>query len=138
MTGEVTDAGYVIHILNFPDTGLAKGPIDNLTGRVRFDVTYDALCFKPFRNEVLDTLALQCTSQGFFAEAGPFTLFVSRIHIPGEFEFRPEDTSWASSESGAVLRAGSAVRLRIMGVNPVSRSIAGIGTINEPHLGPIG
>jgi DNA-directed RNA polymerase II subunit RPB7 len=129
------ESGFVVSVLRIPDENIGEGIIDDLTGRVRFNVGFDAVCFKPFRNEVMDTVVLQCTSQGFFSEAGPFTLFVSRIHIPGDMEFRAEDSSWTAKDSELVLKAGSIVRLRIMGVNAVLGSIAGIGTINEGYLG---
>lgn len=132
----VTDVGYVVTTLRIPDEGVVSGTIDHLTGSVRFDVTFDAICFKPLRNEVLDAVVQQCTSQGIFAEAGPFSVFVHSLHV-GDLEFRPEDLSWASSETGVAVRAGAAVRVKIMGVNTAigARQIAGIGTINEPFLG---
>jgi DNA-directed RNA polymerase II subunit RPB7 len=134
----VSDAGFVVAVLRIPDEHMRNGPIDHFTGAVRFDVTYDAICFRPMRNEVMDALVQTCTAMGFYAEAGPFTLFVSRIHLPADMEFRPEDTAWVSADAGPPIRAGAVVRVRVMGVNPVSRSIAGIGTINAPFLGVLG
>ena len=133
----ITDFGFVIHVLAIPDQSIVSGKIDHLTGRTQYTVTFDAICFKPFKNEVMDTVVVTCTSQGFFAEVGPFQLFVSKIHIPADFEFRAEDATWHSAEAGISIAPSSAVRLRIMGVNSVKRSIAGIGTINEAFLGPI-
>ena len=134
-TGEgVTEVGYVVTTLRIPDKGVVSGTIDHLTGSVRFDVTFDAICFKPLRNEVLDAVVQQCTGQGLFAEAGPFSVFV---HNVGDLEFRADEMAWVSAETGLAIKAGAAVRLKIMGVNTAlgARQIGSIGTINEPFLG---
>lgn len=133
----VKDIGYVIMILAIDDSNVGKGLIDHMTGRVRYEVSFDAIVFRPFKNEVMDAVCSVCTSQGFFAEAGPFSLFVSRVHIPAEMTFRQEDSSWSSSETGLSIKGGGHVRLKIMGTTMVSRGISGIGTINEPYLGAV-
>ena len=76
-----------------------------------------------------------CTTQGVFAEAGPLDIFVSRHYIPPEYEFRADDASWASTETGVVIRAGAEMRVKVLGANATG-AVAAIGTINEPHLGP--
>lgn len=133
----VKDVGYVVMVLDIDDTNIGRGLIDHMTGRVRYEVGFDAIVFRPFRNEVMDASCTVCTSQGFFADAGPFSLFVSRVHIPADMDFRPEDSSWTSAETGVAIRPNSNVRLKIMGTNTVSRAISGIGTINEPFLGAL-
>jgi len=133
----ITDSGFIIHVLTIPDQDIVSGKIDHLTGRTQFTVTFDAICFKPFKNEVMDTVVVTCTPQGVFAEAGPFTLLVHRLHIPAEFEFRAEDATWFSADSNITITPGSSLRLRVMGVTNVKRTIAGVGTINEAFLGPI-
>jgi DNA-directed RNA polymerase II subunit RPB7 len=136
--GEVVkDIGYVIMVLAIDDAAIGKGLIDHMTSRVRYEVQFDAIVFRPFRNEVMDAVCSVCTSQGFFAEAGTFSLFVSRVHIPADMTFRSEDSSWTSNESGLSIKASGSVRLKILGTNSVSRGMSGIGTINEPYLGPI-
>lgn len=139
VSGEaIKDVGYVIFVLNIDDSAIGRGLIDHMTGRVRYEVTIDAIVFRPFRNEVMDAVCTVCTSQGFFADAGPFSLFVSRVHISPDMEFRPEDSSWAAgTDGGAPIKAGTNVRLKIMGTNTVSRAISGIGTVAEPFLGAL-
>ena len=134
----VNEAGFVIAVLRILDENVVSGPIDHITGGVRYDVMYDAVCFRPMKNEVMDAIVLTCTAMGFHAEVGPFTLFVSRIQLPGDMEFRPEDMAWVSTDAGPPIKAGAVVRVRVMGVNLVSQSIAGIGTINAPYLGVVG
>lgn len=133
----VTAFGHVVTTMRIPDDFVVSGPIDHLTGAVRFSVTLDAICFKPLKHEVLDAVVQTCSSQGFWAEAGPFVVMVHAMHM-GDLEFRAEDMAWVSPDSGLAVKAASAVRLKIMGVNPAARQISGIGTINEPFLGLLG
>ena len=133
--GTVSGMGFVILVLTIDDSMISKGTIDHLTGLTRFEVEYDAIVFRPFRNEVLDATAKVCTTQGVFCEAGPLDIFVSRHYIPQEFEFRAEDAAWACPETGRVIRAGAEMRVKILGANATG-AVAAIGTINEPLLGP--
>ena len=133
--GTVSGMGFVVLVLKIEDDMISEGKIDHLTGLTRFDVSYDAIVFRPFRNEVLDAVTKVCTTQGVFAEAGPLDIFVSRHYIPPEYEFRADDASWASTETGVVIRAGAEMRVKVLGANATG-AVAAIGTINEPHLGP--
>ena len=133
--GTVSGMGFVILVLKIEDDQISKGVIDHLTGLTKFEVAYDAIVFRPFRNEVLDSTTRICTAQGIFAESGPLDIFISRHYIPPEFEFRAEEESWASIETGIVIRPGAELRVKVLGANATG-SVAAIGTINEPYLGP--
>ena len=133
--GTVSGVGFVVLVLQIKDDMISRGTIDHLTGLTRFEVSYDAIVFRPFRNEVLDATAKVCTAQGVFAEAGPLDLFISRHYIPQEYEFRAEEAAWASTDTSAVIRAGTELRVKVLGANATG-AVAAIGTINEPFLGP--
>ncbi len=126
--------GFIILVIAIDDSQIGKGVIDHLTGRTRYEVEYDAIVFRPFKNEVLDTAVKVCTSEGIFAEAGPLDLFVSRHYIPNTYEFRAEDASWVSPDTGAAIRSGGEMRVKILGANATGQ-VAAIATINEPFLG---
>lgn len=49
----VDTSGYVVSVLSVTLADLQKGRIDHLTGFVRYDVSFNALVFRPFRNEVI-------------------------------------------------------------------------------------
>lgn len=54
---------------------------------------------------------------GFFCTAGPLKMFVSTHLIPEEFEYSTEDEpSFVSSDEEVRIKAGSEVRVRIVGV----------------------
>lgn len=234
--------GYVIMVIEIQDHQIGKGLVDHLTGFTRFEVEFGAVIYRPFKNEVMDTVVASCTpvsaaaalppapahaspgaspnwypclthraaslaprhlspmQYGFFAEAGPINIFVAQIvshtcclrsvsssssllvalrprqqqhpaaavadsctrlatHLPShpltllvahycsnyyycvqnmssDYTFH-EDGSWVSNESGAVMRPGVAVRVKVIGTTVYASGIGTIGTINEPFLGPL-
>jgi DNA-directed RNA polymerase II subunit RPB7 len=103
VVGSCIDGAHVIAVLRISDENVSRGVVEPLTGSVRYDVTYRAIMFRPFRNEVLDCVVKQVTAVGsgedftmlysgdellwpcgslqlgFFAEAGPLNIFVSRV-----------------------------------------------------------
>jgi DNA-directed RNA polymerase subunit E'/Rpb7 len=60
-------------------------------------------------------------------------------HIPRDFEYQAANMSFLSVETGATLRSGSPVRVKILNAAPTAQgtSLGAIGSINEPFLGPI-
>lgn len=61
VVGSSIDGAHVIAVLRISDENISKGVIEALTGSVRYDVTYRAVLFRPFRNEVLDCVVKQVT-----------------------------------------------------------------------------
>jgi hypothetical protein len=62
----VENAGYIITVLHIADENISKGRIDHLTGAVRYEISFDALLFRPFKNEVMDALVTEVTeARGF-------------------------------------------------------------------------
>lgn len=58
----VGESGYLIAVVTVHDEGTSKGLIDHLTGFVKYRVSFDAVMFRPFRNEVMD-LVVSTVSQ---------------------------------------------------------------------------
>jgi DNA-directed RNA polymerase II subunit RPB7 len=67
---------YVICIF---DTSMviSEGMVIPGTGRVEYMVNYKAVCFKPFRGEVVDGYVTDAQSTGIFVEVGPMMVFIS-------------------------------------------------------------
>lgn len=61
------------------DEHIVMGTIEFDTGFANVNVVYNAICFRPFVNEVLDAAVSHVTELGFFAEVGPLEVFVSRL-----------------------------------------------------------
>ena len=49
----VDTSGFVVSVLSVTVKDLQKGQIDHLTGFVRYNISFNALVFRPFKNEVL-------------------------------------------------------------------------------------
>ena len=75
----IETAGFIITVLSIDENAISQGLIDHLTGFVKYHVTYTALMFRPFKNEVIDASVKAVSDVGFFAEAGPLSIFVSRV-----------------------------------------------------------
>lgn len=73
----VDSAGFIITVLSIDEGGLSKGLVDALTGFARYRLSFRALMFRPFKNEVLDCEVKSVSEVGFFAEAGPLNLLIS-------------------------------------------------------------
>lgn len=131
----VGDKGYLVSVLSIDEGGLSKGLIEHLTGHVKYVVSYKALMFRPFKNEVMDVVVHSVTPIGLFGSAGPLDALISKVHIPPDLEFNAEDTSYTSIERGIKIRVGSAVRVKVIGASVLQSSMCAIGSINEPFLG---
>ena len=80
--------GFVVAITHVYDDHTENGRICEGTGEVTFPMKYNAIVFKPFRNEVLDAVVTENVNKdGFFAKAGPLSIFISYKSMPEEFRF---------------------------------------------------
>mmetsp|Transcript_4101 Transcript_4101/g.5700 ORF Transcript_4101/g.5700 Transcript_4101/m.5700 type:complete len:180 (-) Transcript_4101:201-740(-) len=129
--------GYVITVTELKDDAISAGLIEYDTGFVNFNVHYNAICFRPFKDEVLDATVTTVTELGFFAEVGPLPVFVSRHAMPADLQegFDPSQESWTSTDKEVEIKAGCGVRLRIMGLSVDAADISAIGTISDDYLG---
>lgn len=54
---------------------------------------------------------------GFFADAGPLQIFVSQHLIPSHYRVEiTDDASFESEENAPPIKAGAAVRVRLVGI----------------------
>lgn len=129
--------GYIITIFEIGDEDLETGLVDMDTGALNISVSYLALLFRPFTNEVLDAVVTSASDEtGFFSRVGPLVVFVSRYAMPEDISF--DSTSgdcWKSDDGDIQIREGSIVRLRILGLTIEATSISAIGTIKDDYLG---
>jgi DNA-directed RNA polymerase II subunit RPB7 len=129
--------GYVVSITKIVHVG--KGKI-NESGFATFTIKFEAIVFKPFKNEVLDANVTSVSKVGFFASVGTFVIFVSRHQMDEDMKFEPDSTPpcYVSSENpSAKIEPGRDVRLRIMGIQVDGSQLFGTATIKQDYLGPI-
>jgi len=137
------DSGLVVAILyailTIDDENISRGVIDDLMGSVRFTVTFEALCFRVIRNEVLDAEVETCWSNGLVVTVGPgLAVYVDVGCLPSNMAFvaSGEGDYWASEEdAGYAIKRGSNVRVRIINPTKGDKNVAAVGTMTDPYLG---
>merc|ERR1712032_735222 len=131
--------GYVVNVIEVPESDIKSGIIEYDSGNVVFYVKYTALLLRPFINEVLDATVSLCNPLGFFAFVGPLQIFVSKHSMPEDM-FNGFDSTkdvWMSDDKEVIITSGCGVRLKIKGRNVESNRITAIGTIKDNYLGLI-
>ena len=111
--------GYTILVTRIKYTG--QGILNEDTGNAHFKVEYWSLVFRPFVNEILPAEVKQLTQQGFFCQAGPLEIFVSKRLMPEEYAY--DDTSsgqpcFRAEDDGddITITIGTMVRVKIQGL----------------------
>lgn len=124
--------GFIIRVVEVMDVG--QGVVVDNRGLAGFDVKYRAIVFRPFKNEVMDTVVESVSKMGFFSRTGPLQIFVSNHLIPSEFSF-DEHQGYVSEDQMQRITKDKIVRLRIVGIRMDVGEIFAIGTIREDYLG---
>ena len=127
--------GYVIKVVNVKH--MSAGILQEGTGKVCYLVQYEAIVFRLFRNEVTDTIVTQVNKHGFLARAGPQELFVSRHHIPRDFEFSGGDSPSYCAADSSRIQVDAVVRVRIQGILIDATEIRVVGSCLGHSLGVI-
>eukprot|EP00920_Eleutheroschizon_duboscqi_P021151 GHVT01049807.1.p1 GENE.GHVT01049807.1~~GHVT01049807.1.p1 ORF type:complete len:220 (-),score=30.90 GHVT01049807.1:2023-2682(-) len=127
--------GYVICVVRFLHRD--AGRVQDGTGMVVVPVKYQAIVFKPFKDEVLDAVVTDVNKLGFFALAGPLKAFVSRSSMPANFDFMEDAAIPHFTDRNVSIRPQCEVRLRLQGIRFYSSTISAVATINQDYLGPV-
>jgi len=129
--------GFIITVTSVEKIGLGK--VQEGTGHVMFPIKFKAIVFRPFKGEILDAVVTQVNKMGFFAEAGPLQIFVSRQLMPSDMNFDPHSTpACFVSEDGTVkVEKDTEVRVKIVGTRVDATEIFSIGSIKDDYLGVI-
>lgn len=130
--------GFVICVTEVIETG--KGKIREGAGLVTFPMRYTAIVFRPFKGEVLDAVVTKVNKLGFFAQAGPLQVFVSKHLIPTDMTYDEKSNpasyvSQISDEQPVRVKKDSQVRLKLIGTRVDASEIFAVGTIKEDYLG---
>lgn len=142
MEGKCTGRyGFTILVTNvlFDAPGTMDGRLHIDTGFAHFPVTYLALVFKPFKNEILNAVVTEVNLQGVFCTAGPLHVFVATMHMPSDLkldERKDGMPSYYSEEEEQRIEKGTKLRVKIVGLRTDADNIQAIGTIKEDFLGP--
>lgn len=127
--------GYIVSIIKIINVG--KGKIDE-TGFATFTISFQAISFRPFKNEVIDAQVTNVTQVGIFANVGPFGLFISQHQLSEDMKFEPDSKSYISIENpSAKIETGRDIRVKIIGIAFEDNQLYGTATMKHDFLGPI-
>lgn len=128
--------GFIVAVLKV-EGDIPVAELDDNTGFAVFPLAYQAVVFRPFKGEVLDSVVTKVTEHGFFAECGPLTVFVSHYSIPSDmnYKFIDDEPTWKGSEPEDDIVKDVSVRLRIIGLKIEATEISATATIQDPYLG---
>jgi len=131
--------GYVIAVMKMHEEGLDEGLLNDVDGTVTYNLKCDAVVCRPFKNEVVDALVIQCNELGFFCSAGPVRIFVSRHGMPEDLQngFKIQDQAWVTDDGEVRIEPGCAVRVRILNVSVQANEISAIASISDDYMGLI-
>ncbi|KAJ2156592.1 DNA-directed RNA polymerase II subunit [Coemansia sp. RSA 552] len=127
--------GYIVAVVAILEIQIGK--IIPGHGSAEFEVKYSAILFKPFKNEVLDAVVDSVSPMGFFAFAGPLSIFVSQTLIPADMKLDMNSNPPSFHSDDQKIEKGTLVRVKISGTRIDATSIYAIGTIKEDYLGVI-
>ncbi|KAK4177982.1 putative DNA-directed RNA polymerase II subunit RPB7 [Triangularia setosa] len=132
--GTCTGDYYIIAIMDTFD--LSEGRILPGSGMAEFTVGYRAVVWRPFKGEVVDTICTSVNQHGFFANAGPLSIFVSSHLIPDEITYDANATPpQYTNHSDIVIEPGTHVRIKIIGLRTGVGEMFAIGKIDGDYLG---
>ncbi|KAJ2359214.1 DNA-directed RNA polymerase II subunit [Coemansia erecta] len=127
--------GYIVAVLAILEIEIGK--IIPGHGSTEFQVHYSAILFKPFKNEVLDAVVETVNNAGFFANAGPLQIFVSKSYIPSDMKLDMNSNPPSLHSDDQKIEKGTLVRIKVFGTRIDATNIYAIGTIKEDYLGVI-
>lgn len=126
--------GTIVYIFRITDK--SKPRLQDCSGFAVVEVGFEAIVFRPFRNEVIDCVVSEVTRLGFFAFFGPMKVFVSNSCVPEDMTFQPDTNSLVNADGSQIITVDSEVRVRILGVRRDGSQLFSIGTIDGDYLGP--
>ena len=129
-------AGYCVCVLQVRP-GDSGGKIQEGTGMAIFQLHFEAVMFRPFKNEIMDVKVLNCVHLGFFGYAGPVKVFVSRHQMPQDMQdgYNAMDEAWLSEDKEVEIKENCGVRLKIISCTLENQQWTCVGTIAEEYLG---
>ena len=77
MEGSCNGEYYIICIMDIYN--ISAGKVRPGTGIAEFTILYRAILWKPFKGEAIDCIVVGVKPQGVFCEAGPLSVFVSKL-----------------------------------------------------------
>ncbi|MET1124602.1 MAG: DNA-directed RNA polymerase [Archaeoglobaceae archaeon] len=131
--------GMIIGIESVEEIG--EGKIIEGDGGVYFDVVFNAICFKPILQEVVEGEVVEIVEFGAFVSIGPFDALLHMSQITDDYMvFDEKNKRFVGRETKKTLEEGDFVRARIVSLSLKERepekSRIGL-TMRQPWLGAL-
>lgn len=127
--------GFIIAITTIDKIG--EGILQSSTGFATYKITYKAITFKPFKNQILDGIVEQVNKIGIFLNVGPLSCFISRHSIPPDMEFDASSGAYKTADQTMVIQVGSHVRFKVVGTRVDASDIFCVASLFDDYLGPL-
>ncbi|OAF66519.1 RNA polymerase II subunit B7 [Intoshia linei] len=129
--------GFVVTVARIENIGAGK--IQCGEGLVVFPVRYQAIVFRPFKGEILDSIVKQVNKVGIFTQIGPMSCFISRHSIPSDMTYDEESnpTCYRSKNEEFIIQTDDIIRIMVVGTRVDSNDLFAIGTLLDDYLGLI-
>ncbi|KAL1234159.1 DNA-directed RNA polymerase II subunit RPB7 [Trichinella pseudospiralis] len=127
--------GFIITVTGILSIG--AGLVQSGCGFVRFPIKYQAVVYRPIKNEVVEGRVENVSKLGLFCLVGPLTVFISRHCIPHDLIFRPtaQPMSYCNEDESIEITVNMNLRLKILGTRVDANNIFAIGTLMDDYLG---
>lgn len=106
----------------------------NDSGHAEITASCAVIVCRPFANEVVEGVVTNVNQTGFFVEAGPLTVYVSRFSMPEGYIY--DEDGFTETDSLRRIDKRDEVRVKIKTVR-LERSLFAVGSIQEDYLGLI-
>ncbi|EXJ57243.1 hypothetical protein A1O7_07590 [Cladophialophora yegresii CBS 114405] len=134
LEGSCNGEYYIVCIMDIYN--ISPGKVVPGLGEAIYTILYRAILWKPFKGETIDCAVNSVKPQGAFCEAGPLSVFVSKLHIPPDMRYNPDATPpQYSNDSGDVIEKGSAIRVKLIGLRSDVNHIYAIGKMSSQWFG---
>ncbi|ETN44294.1 uncharacterized protein HMPREF1541_10474 [Cyphellophora europaea CBS 101466] len=134
MEGSCNGEYYIICVIDIYN--ISPGRVKPGRGEANFTINYRAILWKPFKGETLDCAVTNVKPQGVFCDAGPLTVFVSKLHLPADMKHNPDAPNpQFSNAAGDSIEKGSAVRVQLIGLRSDVGQMFAIGKMSANWFG---
>ncbi len=134
--GRLGKDGVFLSIMDVKEIG--EGTIIPGDGAIYYEVTFEALVYKPKMQEIVEGFITEIAGFGAFVRIGPIDGLVHISQVMDDYVNYSESGSLQGKESNRSLKVGDEVRARIVAISFKNVQGAKLGlTMRQPGLGKI-
>lgn len=131
--------GAIVSVMDI--TGIGEGRILTGDGAVYYDVTFDAVVFRPLMQEIMDGKIVEIVEFGAFVSIGPLDALLHVSQVTDDYmTYDEKNSKLISKDGGYSLAEGDTLRGRIVAIslNEADPKSSKIGlTMRQPALGKL-